>query len=277
MMNMQIEKPIVERHVGRRVETKENIRLGTLGRLDRMNWSEFRWLPLSEQKELINEGRNEAKKIGEIKANDATVLEALGKRRISVESSIIKKRENKCRNGDGIAFNRHEKVYKQISVALEIPGMNNGESLTICGKRHAYKSIHLIAKNSYEISGSYKERFGNDRDGHPYYITHDTKWFYHRYHDEDRKITHPEYDFNEIKLTGIAINGTLLSGSVQKNPIRDFFAKLFRGSRHTIEIGCCAITEKGGKLHLHYEKLQALVPKNAPIILRQDTASKHSD
>ncbi|MCX6769657.1 MAG: hypothetical protein NT051_03175 [Candidatus Micrarchaeota archaeon] len=66
-----------ERRVGCPVENKDKLRLGTLGKLGRMALNEFRWLPISEQKELIKEGiiSDAARLAGYLKEGKALVKE----------------------------------------------------------------------------------------------------------------------------------------------------------------------------------------------------------
>jgi|GEM_PF-4127012 len=246
---------------------KNSTRPGTLGKLDRMDWNEFNLLPHSEQKRLIKQDKSESKKFGGILGIDSNVRKELEGKVISVKTDIIKEKwESIPRFGYGftkfdsdfVIGDTQEKTYKQISVALEIPGMNNGKPLTISGEKHTYKNLDLIATTSKNYS-----MLPLDFMGLPDCSAEQN--YKHSYSEGNEKITH-NYDFKEIFLTSVVVNGNILAGMMRKNTIRDFIKKLFGGSRHTIEhlieIGCCAVAEKEGRLYLHYERLLARLPRN---------------
>lgn len=245
-----------QRRVGRRVENGSDIRLGALGRLDKMAWGEFRLLPVSKQERRMGQARSEKKIIGKLEADDANARMALAKNGINIETAIYKYSKNLdlgSSNQYKQAYYPDQNAYKQISVTLDIPALSN-KSVAIRGKPHKYRIEEWFGVVVDNMAMLDLDRFGfPDEKSSPMYKT--------VYRKTKDTLVH-KHDLLGVMLTGISINGKVLAGVIKKNTMLDFFKKLFGDSQHVIEVGCCAIAEEGGRIRLHYEKLLVRLPKN---------------
>lgn len=264
-----------EKRAGCRAGNESPLRLGILRKLDMMPLSEFRLLPDSEQEKLLNRARLEKGQLRKLQEDDAGARDALSKRGIGVGTSIcqrIKVGENtpdwivrhyRRRYGPNMSdwdLKEYRKEYypdldfcRQISVTLEIPG--SGKPLTLLGKRHIYNVERWSGAIVENLRMLDRDFMGlPDAGSQPPY-----KLVYNKTKDS---FAH-KHNLIGVMLTGLAINGKVVFGTLQKNAVLGFLRKLFKGNRHTLEVGCCAIAEKPGeRIYLHHETLR--VPTKAP-------------